>query len=350
MKWFVDKRNETSKEHPFKLEKIITINFYQHMSSYEQISIKLTIDNDKDFTELLNDIKNIIEEKYKKWLEVYFSVTIKFSENGNEVNIYDKIIQGLKVMDSFLIEFIKEFPCECDKCVRIKKEIKENVINDIILKQILFVQDYYYCDGELTRGNLIYAYYGTEEFSLLADQHRISLKDSPFYKDIDCKNDLNLLEKFATGHFCITSIQISQGYTPELLPIFMLVYEDDTFLCVGPVGGDIKTTYYRIINEIALKVQKEPIRAVLHVFEGYYYPMEDIKVFNQKYQDRIKKSKGIKLLNVLISKQFDKIVSIDMDYSHITDHNYAIKQIKSPREVDYHYVLYPILSALKNNI
>ena len=124
LRWFIDKRNETVKEYPFKLEKEILV--YAYLPDYcgKIVDSRLNIDNDVPIETIEQVIKAYLI-KYNKNSDIYFSIDILFKENGNEIDIYSRIKNGIIIMDNFINEVITDYPCNCSKCKNIIEKIKE---------------------------------------------------------------------------------------------------------------------------------------------------------------------------------------------------------------------------------
>ena len=138
MKWFKDIRNETTKEHPFKLEKALDIEFYLPNFSTDTTHIRLTIDNDSNFDDLYKKLKLFLDNHYANSVELYLSVTTTFLENGKEVDIYSIIQKGIEIMYAFFVEMMMLYPCNCLKCIKLKEEIylmfqKEIIATSLVL-------------------------------------------------------------------------------------------------------------------------------------------------------------------------------------------------------------------------
>lgn len=150
LRWFIDKRNETVKENPFKLEKEILV--YAYLPDYcgKIIDSRLNIDNDVP----LETIEQVIKEyliKYNKNSDIYFSIDILFKENGSEIDIYSRIKNGIIIMDNFINEVITDYPYNCSKCKNIIEKIKE-LKTGIFLKDFTFSWDYTIENNEIIWG------------------------------------------------------------------------------------------------------------------------------------------------------------------------------------------------------
>ena len=71
MNWFKNTRNEISKQHPFKLEKALEIEYYLPNFSIKATNSRLTIDNDYNFLDLYQSLKNFLDTHYSNSVEVF---------------------------------------------------------------------------------------------------------------------------------------------------------------------------------------------------------------------------------------------------------------------------------------
>ncbi|MCD7879438.1 MAG: hypothetical protein LUG16_05850, partial [Candidatus Gastranaerophilales bacterium] len=153
LRWFIDKRNETVKENPFKLEKEISVYAYLPDFCGEIVDSRLNIDNDIPLETLEHVIKAYLM-KYNKDSDIYFSIDILFKENGSEIDIYSRIKNGIIIMDNFINTVITDYPCNCLKCVKIIENIKK-LKTEILLKDFSFSWDYTIENDKLIWGQQI---------------------------------------------------------------------------------------------------------------------------------------------------------------------------------------------------
>lgn len=160
--------------------------------------------------------------------------------------------------------------------------------------------------------------------------------------------DLNLLRIFSSHHVVIARMQRSQSSDSELMPVFLIVYENNTYSIYGPIIGTNKSTFYRAISNICKIISNNQVKAVLMLSEAYFYKNKDLtKLQNMKYEDRIKEASGVNILFSLISKQMKKICNIGIDYENLFDDKYIynkIKDIEMANPADH--TAYPIFQAL----
>lgn len=348
MAWFIDIRNKITKESPFKLEKAISLKIYKAGNNFDEFKILLTIDSDKKFADLLTEISSILEEHYKNSIEVFFSISVLFIENGKEIDIYNKITEGILIMLEFVSDVCNTYPCNCDKCINLKKQIVET-LNHVQYKRIIFIQDCYYNSGKIKIGERIYSYMLREEVYNKKDR-RFDLVKSPMFGKDYCDNDILLLQKWALNHIFIAKMQLEQTKLdePEILSTFLLIYEDNTAEFFGMFAGTFKTTYYRIINEVAERVKNEKIRTVLYVGELLYYPMDKLEKIHQKpYDKRMQEANGTRLYSLVTSKRLKDIIGIGIEYSKIGDMNYCLNQVQNPENLGKDFLIGPIFRSLK---
>lgn len=342
LRWFIDKRNETVKENPFKLEKEIEVYVYLPDFCGKIIDSKLNIDNDIPLDTLEQVIKTYLV-KYNKNSDIYFSIDILFKENGNEIDIYSKIRNGIVIMDKFINAVIADYPCKCFKCTNIIEQIKV-LKTKIFLKDFTFSWDYTIENDEVIWGQQIEM--GTHDkngYPTLISNVRIPINANlPIYQDI-INDDTQLFKFYAYMHYTIFKAQKN-----NIMPSFIIIYNDKT-VSYMPFAPTIKTTFYkkaRIVEKIA---KKENVRVIYFIGENYYYPIEKINEIQQVYSERIKHASTTLLSINMISKKYQYIKTISFDTHNINCEAYAINQINNPYDEENCYWLNPILQALKGN-
>lgn len=340
LRWFIDKRNETVKENPFKLEKEVLV--YAYLPDYcgKIVDSRLNIDNDIPLETLEQVIKAYLT-KYNKNSDIYFSIDILFKENGSEIDIYSRIKNGIIIMDNFINTVIKDYPCNCLKCKNIIEKIKE-LKTEIFLKDFTFSWDYTIENNEVIWGQQIEM--GTNDengYPVLMSAVRIPIdKNLSIDKDI-INDDMELFRFYASMHYTIFNLQ-----KKNIMPTFIIVYEDNTVSYI-PFIPTIKTTFYRKAQYVEKIARKKDIRVVYFIGENYYYPIEKIKEIQQSYSQRIKQASTTLLSLNMISKKYEHVMTISFDINNIECEDYAINQINNPYEEIHCYWLNPILIAIK---
>jgi len=325
MNWFKDIRNETTKEHPFKLEKALDIEFYLPNFSTKTTHSRLTIDNDLNFSDLYKELKLFLDTNYSNCVELYLSTTTTFLENGKEVDIYSVIQKGIEIMYTMIADIMELHPCDCTKCTKLKKEIKQ-LIDAVNVKKITFSSDLYYADKKLSEGSVIYTHFGSG-CSLLSPPTPI--KNSIWAINNMPPCDVSFLKVFAYNHIILARIQRSESSESELMPVFLIIYENDTFSFFGPITGTNKSTFYRAIGNVTKIINdNNNIKAILMLTEGYRYTTKNIEQLqSMKYEERIKEASSIVIVCTLISKNLDDIYAIEVDYKNLFDDKYIAKQM-----------------------
>lgn len=340
LRWFIDKRNETVKENPFKLEKEVEVYVYLPDFCGKIIDSRLSIDNDIPLDTLEQVIKTYLV-KYNKNSDIYFSIDILFKENGNEIDIYPKIKNGIGIMDKFINAVIADYPCDCSKCTNIIEKIKE-LKTEIFLKDFTFSWDYTIENNEIIWGQQIeMGSYDKNGHPIFMSNIRIPIDANlPIGKDI-INSDMQLFKFYALMHCTIFKVQ-----NKDIMPTFIIVYEDNTVSYI-PFIPTIKTTFYRKAQYVEKIARKKDIRVVYFIGENYYYPIEKIKEIQQPYSQRIKHASTTLLSLNMISKKYEHVMTISFDINNIECEDYAINQINNPYEDINCYWLNPILDVLK---
>lgn len=344
MKWFNQTRVETIHKHPFKLEKALYVEFYLPNFSTKTTLDKLTINNDLNFSDLYKKLKLFLDTNYSNCIELYLSTTITFLENGNEVDIYSVIQKGIEIMYAMVVDIMRLYPCNCEKCNKLKNEIKR-LIDAVSVKKITFSSDLYYADKKLSIGSVICASLGSG-CSLLSPPAPIKNSFLDITDMMPC--DMSFLKVFAYYHIVLARIQRSESSESELMPAFLIIYENDTFSFYGPITGTNKSTFYRAISDVTKIINNNNIKAILILTEGYHYANKDIEQLqSMKYEERIKEASSVVILFTLISKNLDDIYGIEVDYENLFDGNYIDKQLKNIIKYEpYNHMAYPIFKAL----
>ena len=249
-KWLLDNRNIVEHEHPFDLGKRLTINVYNTTSAEEIYMEVFNIENDQPFKSILEKLKEVFLS-FKKW-EVYFSCTFQFIDNNKKYEIYPFIKDG--------VTSIKDFFKAINDDIKPKDKVTEDLLQKVLTykfdrnpKDMLFIQDYVYNvkENHFERGYIQ---------NLVVKDNKVPLK-----KYMQNFKGLNFMETFIILHIEIYKIQKYQ-----IMPTFIVVYKDNT-LKTKSYCFSIKTTMYRIINNIAEEITKEKINAVYIVCENYFY-------------------------------------------------------------------------------
>lgn len=153
-KWFVEKRNEVLKEHPFKLQKTVIISIYDSLSTLKVISKKFTAEDDADYASLIEDLRVLLKESDR--VETSFSVEFVYKEINNDDNLFIKILVGISNMYKFLLSLNKKIGDNSQLFHNLMDKINNlNILR--VNTSDLFVDDYVYYsqDDNFERGSRI---------------------------------------------------------------------------------------------------------------------------------------------------------------------------------------------------
>lgn len=350
MKWFIDSRNAVTKESPFNLEKKVVLKIYD-VCTYNTFKTILTTDEDKRLSDISNKIESMLQVIYGKYDEIFYSISISFVENGKEVNIYERVIPAVMNMWKFVRDMQVNHSCVCDTCQKLNEEIKE-LINKIVTTNysLLYVQDYYSHLGKVETASRIDLFLGGGDGILNVQQPLIKLSDSPTFGEEVCKDDIKLLQKWSVNSMVIAKMQIQMENRKkediEVLPEFMLVFKNGMAEFQPMFGSSIKTTLYRKISEIADRIVKEDIRAVLFVCETFQTSIANSSPM-KGHVERQNESKTTIMCNLLVSERFNTTMGIVIDYTNILNDQYLAQQIRNPEPMPNFFMMEPILKAMK---
>lgn len=345
-RWFNDARVSVTHKQPFKLEKQVLLTVYNSLGFEEFVTV-LTTERDKNLEDISNEIQKILEQKYPGQSEIYYSISVYFIENGEQIDIFDKIIPGILSMWGFVSSVRAAYPCNCEKCKKLIDFTKEKITAIIYrCRLISFVQDCYSHQGKVEFAFRMETI-GVMNNEISDGKHpRIKLSESPGFGKMCCKDDISLLTKWAINFLALCQIQMDEGRKEPLVsPQFMIVFDDGTAEFQGMYNSTVKTTHYRKINEIVDRIKKENIKSVLYTCEAFTYPLSSITPEKGAYE-RQQESDNTILYNLIVSKDLNNIVGIEFDYAKITDEEYLKTQINNPKAMNF-FMLMPILKALR---
>ena len=113
----------------------------------------------------------------------------------------------------------------------------------------------------------------------------------------------------------------------NIMPVFMLVYGDQTYRMI-PFTATTKATFYQKVQEIVNLSDFAEISAVFFCGEYYAYDIEQFPQINEiPYSDRIRHAKKEILTFVMMAKGMDE-VNITLDEKRLDDIQYVATQFK----------------------
>lgn len=329
-KWFVEKRNETIKQHPFNLVKEIEITIY-YPSGKNSIWVEsFSVENDNKLSDLLERIKAVLNTVHD--IEVFFSAKFSYYEEDKHENVLMKCINGIHTMYEFMTSMYDEIGESCALCEELKQRIESMSWISTPLDMLL-VQDYVYYPRTETfeRASRIGVSFGH-----ITNTKKLSIKDFCSHMS-GAEHDT--FKKFIVMHAIIG--------TTDLMPTIMVVY-DDGYYTMDTFHTDIKTTFYRKVNEVAYKVSKENVREI-YIMMTYVSPPLVLDFNSLSSSDRV--SHGVRelLTFIYIDKYLNKKECYFED-NKIQDLEYIAKQINGSINADLEFGkmnMKPIVEAFK---
>ena len=249
--WFIDKRNETTKQQPFRLVKTIAITFYLPYHGFTAGEKEYTVENDEPIEKICDDIKKEFSEIHEA--EIYFSVAFSFHEANSDIDLFDKLSSGISAMTQFMDAMDHDIGEDCDLCKQLKEQIKKMKFSHMPLDMFL-INDYVYYPKQDTFDRC----------------WRVTLAISPSNKKVANHLPLNIITQpehlnydgTAFGNFTFMHAILRVGHPGmDIMPAIMIVYEDETY-DLDAFQSDNKTTFYRKINETAQIIKQTPVREV----------------------------------------------------------------------------------------
>ena len=119
MKWFINKRNETLKEMPFNLRRVIVVDVYFFGKSKKIIDSSYTYENWTNINKIKSEIKKDL--KQYNFPEIYLSTKLRFMDGEKDIDIFELIKYGINSMSDFLHDFDKDVNIECRRCKKLKE-------------------------------------------------------------------------------------------------------------------------------------------------------------------------------------------------------------------------------------
>ena len=287
--WFVEKRNETIKQKPFQLIKEIKITVYLPFHGFSIFEKSFSVSDDTPIDSLHEDIKRLFSEVDSP--EIFFSVVYSFHEMNSDVDLLDKLISGISSMLRFLKELETYINQDTPLCNQIKEKIyKFSFINSP--RDFLLIDDYvYYSDTKsFFRGERMSASIMIDDTNALKNLPLSSLTQSDYLN-----YDGTPFGNFTIKHALLRILDRNT----DIMPSFLIVYGDETY-DIDCFHASIKTTFYRKINEISAKIEKENVIEVCYVSLYSIIPVD--KNLPQKSKERVEISKS----DILLCSSIDK--------------------------------------------
>jgi len=319
MRWFVEKRNQTTKQKPFELIKQVIFDIYLPEDRLILVDDKFCYKYDECFDFTMDFIKNYLIKNIGL-IEVFFSSRIIYTENGNNIEILPMIRNGINKMMLCVKEFYSISACTCDKCKDLLSKIESKQII-IIAKEMIFSCDYSFEQGNIKRANEYVELHTTDKQGniIKMSEIRCPLSNS-IWGD-------NLSVSALFQHFIIMHIIIFQQAKETFMPVFMVVYKDKTFQ-LKPFHAPSKSGFYRNVYHLVDNLNFNEISAIFYCGESYIYETNQFNYVNTTpYSERIKKAKNIVLSFANITEDGQEY-EVFFDETKICDKKYVTDNIK----------------------
>ena len=263
--WFVEKRNETTKEQSFQLVKEIQLTVYLPHLEVAVLNKEFSVENDKPLESLLSELKEFFAQINRS--EVCFSVSFSFHERNSDVDLLDKLISGISSMLQFMDAMERDIMENGILCNQLKEKI--NGMEFLrVPRDFLLVNDYVYypCKGTFDRGSRLAA-----RLSTGCESKRLSL--ATLAQPTHLNYDGTPFNNFTLMHAVLCGMQ--PGKDKDLLPVIMVVYGDGTY-DMDVFHASLKTTMYRKINETARIISSQDVKEVFYmsIYSYSHFPKE----------------------------------------------------------------------------
>ncbi len=323
-KWFINKRNEVLKEHPFELVKVVEVTIYD-CSKPTKLTTKLfSAENDEDYTTLLEDIHKFL--KVLPMGEISFSIEYIYKEKASEENLFDKLFEGIEMMLNFFTALSEEINDESKVFSNLMTKIKE--LNIYRLKTSdLFVEDlvYYRSSDKIEHGSRIELHLPDIKIPLIKipgmnlslQQYGINIATTKLH------------EAFLKILYFHIFIYIQQHH--HIMPTIFIVYSD-MGLRMHSFDSSIRATVYRKINETAKRIGTEDIIAIFVIHECWTYPNKP-EIFYKNYEERVATENPISTFAAhMIDADLD-CYSYHFEESKIDSPEYVLQTIQETKKL-----------------
>lgn len=250
-RWFVEKRNETTKQKPFQLVKKIDVTIYFPNDSISLFTKSFTVEDDVPMESLNSDLKDFFVTVPTS--EVFFSAAFSFFEKGTTIDLWEKLFAGILSMQMLMDALYNEIGEECSLCNQLREKIKKSKIS-FLPRDFLLVNDYVYYPEQdsFERGSRLAMILGHNENKVATKIPLKTLTEAQHFN-----YDGTAFGTFVLMHAFIRTMSPKA----DIMPAMLIIYGDDTY-DLDVFHADIKTTLYRKITEVSQKIEHEDIRQV----------------------------------------------------------------------------------------
>ncbi len=291
--WFVEKRNETIKQAPFRLVKSIRLTTYSPSNEIVVSEHDFTVEDDVP----LNSLRNQVVAAFSRspFPEVFFSATYSFHELDSDIELLEKLLAGITSMSDFLEEMDRGINEECVPCEELKKRI-EKLMHELTLpRDLLLANDYVYhkTDGHFEKADRI---------ALLGPVGGKFVEHRPVTELTRTKRfnyDGTVFGTFTLMHATIRAADPRA----DIMPAILTVYDNGTY-DLDVFHASIKTTVYRKINETAKVIMGGSVKEVCYV--SLYAVLNATQDISAHHNERMLMSTSDMLVVASVNKQLDE--------------------------------------------
>lgn len=332
-KWMNDKRVGSVHKQPFNLHKHLQVFAYSAISSEIILEKEYTIDYDESFEKLQKEL--ISEFEKQNSVEVNFSQVYFFSEEDKRVDVFRLSMNAIKAMMAFMVAMYKDLNIQDSICATLLEKNIE-LVHSIECKTFTFIRDYCYLPQK-------HQFIGGEVLESNIPYYKIPI--GKIYENYGLKRQLN--DDFA--FFVSMHSQIYLKQNRHIMPTFFVKYADDTIAIVS-FDATLRTTFYRKINEIAMKVKKEKVDAVYYVAEFVTYGSVSSKeefeaLAGLPYIERRMKSQNSILSFYQVSKDKVKCILAKREQVNELLSSQDVTRFKRENDTSYSFFLTPLVTA-----
>lgn len=332
-RWFIEKRNETTKQQPFQLVKKIDISVYLPYQKLEICSYEFTVEDDVEMSTLFDELKQLFSKLHP--IEVFFSAKFSFYESDTKIDIYEKISFGINQIKLLLDELKIRINENCSLCNKLESAIKKFHFG-VTLKDMFLTNDYvYYPKTDL--------FERAERMALSTHGVNVSMPRMPINNGrwhMFGSKDTSFFDKFVVMHVLIG--------TADLMPTIMIVYEDETYE-MDTYHSTNKTTGYRKINEAAKKISSDNVKEV-YVMHTYTSIESVDKIYQMTSKERLQRGTQDILVFMKVDSDLNK-EEYFFEEKNIRCENYLVGKLRegSKKHLAYGKLnMQPIIRAFKS--
>ena len=337
--WFIDKRNEVTKQQPFQLVKQITLTIFLPFDSVSFSTKSFTVEDDVPLETIKSDLKDLFSTFPSD--EIFFSSEFSFFEKDSKFDLWDKLISGISTMQQFMDEMYVGVGENCDLCNQLRETINKSKIT-LIPRDFWLVNDYVYypIKEEFERAGRI-------AMVMDIDNKRVATR-RPLKEFTEAKYfnyDGTPYGNFILMHAMLRAIR--PGI--DIMPVIMVIYNDNTY-DMDAFHADIKTTVYRKINEVARRISYENIKEVY--FMSLYACIENKGQISNISKERVNAAESDILVFMKVDENLNE-EEIVFDGSALEKIEYIACVMKNGRKNKLEIGkrnMWPIISAFKKKM